>query len=119
VINADTPLPAGFSTASCVTVSCRTCSKDFGDDEIGGNFHFEGLDEAVKHLREANWWYTQDGAQCPACGANEACATVGHAWEPWRTCGCRGAISSHVVPMEYRDCASCQATEERPVAPAG
>ncbi|PXY16546.1 hypothetical protein [Prauserella muralis] len=68
-------LPAGFSTETCVVVSCRTCQDFYGDDEEGGIIHFRGLHEAAEVVATAGWWVTVQGVQSRHCAAAEACAT--------------------------------------------
>lgn len=113
-------LPAGFSTETCVVVSCRTCQDFYGDDEEGGIIHFRGLDEAAEVVAKAGWWVTVQGVQCRHCAAAEACATLGHAWpRTWSLCDCHGRLLAHAQQMEYRVCACCGESQERVAHPVG
>lgn len=107
-------LPPGFTATRCLVVACRICDDEFEHEDSGTVLHFETVDKAAAVLTEAGWWLTQDGVQCERCAASEACANLGHAWDPWSRCRCNGQIPTHRVPIEYRFCASCNASEERP-----
>ena len=111
-------LPAGFTVETCIVVACRTCQRPYGDEEEGVTIHFSDLDAAARTVAEADWWITQQGAQCRECAAAEACASLGHAWPDWALCGCGGRIPAHVQQMQYRTCAGCGEQEERLAHPA-
>jgi hypothetical protein len=107
-----TALPAGFTLETCITVACRTCRGPYEDTEYG-EVNFIDLESAARVITGAGWWVTQQGAQCGACSAAEACAAFGHAWPDWKLCRCSGRIPAHVAQMEVRSCASCGEQQER------
>lgn len=111
-----------FAVKTCVyvVVTCSTCGREFNEDEEG-TVGFDSREEAVGWLTEAGWWLLADGVQCDRCAGEQACREFGHAWEPWRRCGCRGQSPGlhRLQQMQVRWCESCEAEEERPEPEGG
>jgi hypothetical protein len=110
-------LPQGFRAHACVSVHCGMCGIEFGDGNDGpGTLHFDTVEQAAHAVTEEGWWVTTIGVQCDTCAERQACATFGHAWSPWRDCGCgchcgEPTIPAHTQPAYTRSCDTCDEWE--------
>jgi hypothetical protein len=106
----------GFERVTYIQARCGDCQHLFTDDDDMERL-FETVEAAIETISECGWWIAAGHAlQCPDCAATQACRELGHAWEPWRPCGCEGRLPAHADrSVEFRTCASCNWAEERAV----
>lgn len=116
-------MSSDFLTHTCVSVRCGTCKEPYcgGDDDYGIQ-HFDSREAAIKDITDVGWEVDGDTAACRGCAVAQACAEHGHVWDPdwWACrCGCSHLVQpmnlAHTQPMQCRNCARCDAHEDRPV----
>lgn len=74
----------------CVTASCTDCGDAFGDEETGGNWHFESVAALLASVAQyveddydddgVPWQVQGDALLCRRCATARVCAAQGHLW---------------------------------------
>lgn len=84
----------------CYLTCCDDCRTTGGEDpsDAGYPLHFDtdidALDWAVDH----GWTITSTGhLRCRRCSAQHLCHHLGHFYDLWQPCTCRGQIPGHTV----------------------
>jgi hypothetical protein len=83
----------------CWVIVCDDCAVTGGDGvHIDGGYtlHFPTETDALDWAAD-NGWTTTGSLRCRRCSAQHFCGRLGHFYDLWHACTCRGHLPAHAT----------------------
>ena len=83
----------------CWVIVCDDCAVTGGDElhhDDGYTLHFTSETEALDWATD-NGWTRTDTLRCRRCSAQHFCGHLGHFYDLWQPCTCRGQLPAHAT----------------------
>jgi hypothetical protein len=84
----------------CWVIVCDDCAVTGGDEahhDDGYTLHFPTETDALDWATDNGWTRTDTGIRCRRCSAQHFCGHLGHFYDLWQPCTCRGQLPAHAT----------------------